>query len=328
MVKQIVISVVKLSISLGLLIWFVRTGKLPLKEMMVLTDPKTFALGIVLSGMTLFFASERWRAILYSQDFKVPPLPTLRMTMIGTFFSTFMPGGVGGDVVKAYYVVQNLESKKAQAIATVLFDRLLGLYTMLVTAFVACLLEYEILMAHPVIKSFFLALTTLVFLFTVMFFSLWSRRTVQFRDYLLKKVEPIPFLSRNLSRLNQFKLNKTQFFQIIFMSLLSQACMFVFFVSIASLVGFPDIPIGVYLFVVPMGMIATAIPISPGGIGVGQAAFFFLFNLALNKETQVGAILITAFQVFTLIYGLVGAIFYVFLKQHLPIAQTQNISGR
>lgn len=324
--KQFLIGFAKLAISLGLLVWFVQTGKLPLQEMKVLLDPQTFALGMLLTGLVMLFSSERWRFILHSQGFKVPMLPTLRMSLIGTFFSTFMPGGVGGDLVKGFYVVQNTSSKKAQAVASVIFDRILGLYTMVMIAFFACLIEYDVLLHHPILKSFFLGLCVLVFIFTMTFFSLWSRRMTKFRDFILEKVESVAFLHRNLSRLNQFKLNKTQFAAICFLSVLAQAAMFTFFVVIASLIGFGDIPIGVFLFVVPLGFIATAIPISPGGIGVGQAAFYLLFNIVLGRETQVGSILITAFQIFTLLYGLLGAVFYVFLRQHMPLNESAEAS--
>lgn len=318
-VRSILTGTLKMVFSFGLLYWFIATGRLPLEQMRVLADIKVIFWGLILSGGTLFLASERWRAILQSQGFQAQVGPTMRMTLIGNFFSFFMPGGVGGDVIKAYYAVQNVGKKKAQAVATVIFDRILGLFTMVIMAFVACLAEPALLVHNSVVRSFFVLLGLLTLGFLLAFFLLWSRRTVTFRGRVLQWSEGISFIHRNLNRLNQFSLRKKQFFQIILLSILSQTMSLLFFIGIASSIGFGDIPLAVYLFVVPMGFIATALPVSPGGIGVGQAAFFFLFNLALGHESQVGTVVITAFQVFLLAYGLIGALLYVFIRQHLPL---------
>lgn len=317
--RPIVTGFLKMAVSLGLLYWFISTDRLPLEQMRMLAQWHVIALGLLLIGVNLTLSSERWRAILHSQGFYARFFPTLKMTLVGNFFSFFMPGGVGGDVIKAYYVVQNLDKNKSQAVATVIFDRILGLFTMVLMAFVACLVEYEFLLQNPTVRSFFVILTLITTAFLTLFFLLWSRRTVFVRDFILAKVTRIPFLYRNLRRVNQFGLRKRQFVQIIALSFLAQAVSIVFFISIANALGFVDIPLAVFLFVVPMGFIATALPISPGGIGVGQAAFFFLFNLALGRETEVGSVVITAFQAFLLAYGLIGAILYVFIRQHLAI---------
>lgn len=324
-IKSLLSGLIKLAISGGLLAWFITTGRLPLGDLWGLARPDVIILGCLLAGGTLAFASERWRLILHSQGFQARPLPTFRMTLIGIFFNTFMPGGVGGDVVKGYYVVQNLENQKARAVATVIFDRILGLFTMVLMALAAVLIEWEILLRNPTLRTFalFLALLTGFFMFT--FYLLWSRKTDGFRNKVLDSLAVFPWIQRNLARLNQFNLRRWQFFQIIFLSTLAQTMSIAFFVVIARLLGYSDIPLAVFLFVVPLGFIATAIPISPGGIGVGQAAFFFLFNLALEQESQVGAVTITAFQLFSVGYGIIGALLYVFVRHNLQLHDKMHL---
>lgn len=310
----------KLILSFGLLAWMVFTGKLPLAELKSLFEPGIILTGLSTVGLALLLAAERWRLLLLSQSFQADRSPTYKMTLVGTFFSFFLPGGVGGDVVKAYYVVKNIGERRAQAVGTVIFDRIIGLFTMVLFALITSLFEYEILFRHPALKSFVLILILLFFIFLGFFWLIWSRRSRRLRKWGLERSVRLAPVHQLLLKLNEFQLNKKVFVKIVALSLVSQSFSLLFFISIAPFLGESAIPLSVFLFCVPMGFMATAIPISPGGIGVGQAAFLFLFNLVLARESQVGPLLITAYQMCTLLYGLVGAGIYVMQKTRVPEA--------
>jgi hypothetical protein len=83
--------------------------------------------------------------------------------------------------------------------------------------------------------------------------------------------------------------------------------------------GVTELPFSMYCFLVPIGVIVQALPISPAGIGVGQAAFFFLFNLSLGKESQIGPTAITTMQILQFVWGIVGAFFY--LQRKKPVLE-------
>ena len=102
------------------------------------------------------------------------------------------------------------------------------------------------------------------------------------------------------------------FLVFFLLSLFSQTCAIsiMFLIGRYSTLG-PEIPFNTYFLVTPIGFMATAIPISPAGVGVGQAAFDFLFNLYLGYQSQIGALVITVYQLLTLLFGLVGAYFYL-----------------
>ena len=58
------------------------------------------------------------------------------------------------------------------------------------------------------------------------------------------------------------------------------------------------------------GFLASAIPITPAGIGVGQAAFYFLFS-TLNKDLGNAAVTaVSILQIFTLSYALIGGLLF------------------
>jgi hypothetical protein len=82
-----------------------------------------------------------------------------------------------------------------------------------------------------------------------------------------------------------------------------------------------SIPLTAYLFCIPLGFVATALPIAPAGVGVGQIAFLFLFHAYAPESRDMGAAAITAFQMAMLAWGAVGAVFYV--KYKSPVASEE-----
>ncbi|PWU14933.1 MAG: lysylphosphatidylglycerol synthetase family protein [Bdellovibrio sp.] len=314
--KSFFSGILKFGTSVLLITWLIRTGRLPVDELSTLFSAKVAAWGLLMVGAALFLASERWRMLLRSQGFHAKSGAAFAMTLIGTFFSFFLPGGVGGDIIKAYYVVQKLEKHKVKAVATVLFDRILGLFTMVIMAFFACFLEPGLLAKNATIQALAVTLGLLALGFTIAFFVMWSNSAGGLRQRTLRWTQSVRVVNRNLSRLYDFQLTFKQLVGVVLLSLVGQSVSILFFVGISFFLGFEGVPLLIFLFVVPLGFIAQAIPISPGGVGVGQAAFFFLFNLALGTETQVGSITVTAFQAFTFFYGLIGAGLYAFIRQH------------
>ena len=101
------------------------------------------------------------------------------------------------------------------------------------------------------------------------------------------------------------------------LSLVAQGAAIVFFWWVGQMMGLTEIPISTYIIVVPLGFIVTALPLAPAGIGVGQAAFLFLFNLVTGEPTPLGATAVTLFQMSVFAFGLLGALFYLRQREQL-----------
>ena len=71
----------------------------------------------------------RWQMLLGVQGIRITFLESLRLTYIGWFFNNWLPGGTGGDLVKAYYIATQTH-RKAEAVTVVFLDRLIGLVAM------------------------------------------------------------------------------------------------------------------------------------------------------------------------------------------------------
>jgi len=102
---------------------------------------KTFLrinLGVFAVTLGIFIASQiivglRWWLLLRSQSVFIPFWSAVRLHFLGLFYNNFMPGSVGGDLVRAWYVTRHTD-KRFEAALSVFVDRAIGLLSTLIIA--------------------------------------------------------------------------------------------------------------------------------------------------------------------------------------------------
>ncbi len=100
-----------------------------------------FALiGLLLCAGSIVLTFIRWFLLVWGLGFPFKVRDALRLGFIGFLFNYVGPGGAGGDVVKAVMIAREQKSRRFTAAATVVIDRVLGLYSLfLVGAMATCL---------------------------------------------------------------------------------------------------------------------------------------------------------------------------------------------
>jgi uncharacterized membrane protein YbhN (UPF0104 family) len=66
-----------------------------------------------------------------------------------------------------------------------------------------------------------------------------------------------------------------------------------------------------FLLVVPLGLITTAIPLSPAGVGIGQAAFYTLFSAVAAGTGTTASSGFTVYQSLQIAVFLTGLVSYL-----------------
>src|SRR3990172_7839774 len=133
-VNKLLFFILKLAISgLSLYIVFSKTDIARMFSMLKGIGPVIFFLAAFLYILATLGSTLRWKLLL-------PEKFTLRrlfsLYMIGAFFSSFLPGVIGGDVVKAYYL--NKDAKKISlTLASIFMDRYLGYVSLMLIGIVA-----------------------------------------------------------------------------------------------------------------------------------------------------------------------------------------------
>lgn len=90
------------------------------------------AIALYVAGQFVFVA--RWRILLKVQSITIGFLPAVKLHFLGLFYNNCLPGAIGGDLPRAWYVTKHTD-KKLEAALSVFVDRGIGLMGMFIMAF-------------------------------------------------------------------------------------------------------------------------------------------------------------------------------------------------
>ena len=100
-------------------------------------------LGLVCYSAVEMLATVRWQILLRLQGIRLGWLQAGGIVMIGLFFSLFLPGGIGGDAMRLYFIFQLAPRRKIGATLSIVMDRLFGLFTVLFLAGMSISLRFS-----------------------------------------------------------------------------------------------------------------------------------------------------------------------------------------
>lgn len=288
--------------------WLIQTGSFDVSALLNVLTISRILLLLTLTFGLIAVNSYRWKRILMGLNRDVPYKKILPLSLIAVFFNLVMPGGVGGDVIKGYYFVKEHPGSRGDSILSIFIDRFIGLYVLILMASVALLIRFSDLKASEGLKSLSLGTFTFLFAFTFFFSLSFSKRLQN-----LPGLKNIFYRFPQLTKMNSFnQLGKTMSVAFL-LSALSQSfqVLFIMFIGEWLQAGLSHAD---YFYIVPLGILASSLPLTPAGIGVGQAAFYFLVNFALGTESALGPLSISAFQLSQVFWAIPGACFYLLRK--------------
>lgn len=315
-------NLIKILFAAALIYWLIKTDRLNLEKVRPFLSIEGLLIGLFLTAATIVILGERWRYLARTNLHSLGVWLTFKLNLIGLFFNFAMPGGVGGDVIKAYYLQKDLGLPRSFAFSSALMDRIVGLYTAVFMALAALAFEYWIEMKTNPLMTKLLVMVGLLFLaqtlgLLLLVFWRWPEAWNLSSGIMGK-------LFRFMSVCRDFIKSPRRILVAIGITVVGQLFTIVFFGwAIKEVLGQP-MDWATLFFVVPVGFMVMAIPITPAGIGVGQAAFFYLFQSFSQTSEGTGSLVITAFQMFQLFWGLVGAFFYLTRPSAVDVSQTQK----
>lgn len=269
---------------------------------------------------TILITAQRWRVLLAGHDIHLDFGHAASLTWIGMLFSTVIPGAVSGDLVKGYYVAQHAQGKRALALATILMDRILGLAALATVATAGVVWNRDVVFGNHLLAV--LGAGAVAGCIGGVFGLLLAVRA---GDTVLRMANRLPagLPARGLfvrvaevlaAHRDQIPRMAAAYFMSFPVHALGIGMMLA---CIHAVDAAQDVPAALLLFAVPLGLLATAIPITPAGVGVGQAAFYAVCNLALKGSGSAGANAFTVYQAVIIPVYLLGLIPYVMHRREL-----------
>ena len=301
--KQWILTAIKCSVSVVLLHWVLQ--KTDLREIFLAL--RSANLPLLMAALVVYFASYyirayRWRILLNAQkvDSSIPFL--YQSYMVGIFFSNFLPSIVGGDVVRAYDVWR-LGMSKSSALATVVVDRLLGLFGLILFAVSALLISPK-LVTQLHLPSWWL------FGVAVLPLSVWLllRRRLALIRFGSRKLQHL--LDRVTKAFGVFGNCKEALFKAFAWSLAVQITVILYYFLIEKALNI-SIPFGTFFLIVPLATLIMMLPVSINAIGLRESAFVFLlgaYGYGISSSEAI-AFAWLAYGI-VIIQGLLGGIIY------------------
>jgi len=285
---------------------------------------------IYLAGVLLTFY--RWYLLVRAQELPFTVSNAMRLGSIGLFFSTFLPGSVGGDIIKAAFIARE-QSRRTVAVATVMIDRAVGLWGLcLLVALLGTIFwtggMLEANAAHTlqsiVVGSIVICMVSAAVWILLGFLPEW--RAQRFAGRLTK----IPKVGHSAAEFWRavwmYRRKEASIVQALLLSLVGHAC-FVLTFYCSALTVFPtdQIPsMSSHFLIVPIGMAIQAGFPAPGGVGGGEYAFGALYQLIDYPEAN-GVLGALVQRVITWAVALGGYVVYLSMRPSLPQATAEEI---
>lgn len=149
-----------------------------------------FCLGLVLLG--IYLSALRWLILLRGQGFNLTMKNVFSLQLIGLFFNFVVPGGVGGDLVKGYYLVKQNDTRKFLAATSIIMDRVLGLWTIIILVVASGPLIGHDIMDNPKLLYTYRGVVVAGTLFTLALLVGFSDKLYE-SGWVLKKFGKIPY---------------------------------------------------------------------------------------------------------------------------------------
>ena len=283
--KKLLIILLKIGVVGSILVYLIQSGRLNFEKLMLFRDaPEILALMVgVLVFAVVPMATFRWWLLLRAIGVPVNPKQTFLLTWIGNFFNTTLPGAVTGDVVKGYYVIKaQHEEGRTRAFMTLLIDRFVGLFGLIVMAFLALVFNLELILSHESLHSPAWMITVL-FGGAVLFYALALFPFKEGRDPFVRLFQRLPakkFSLKVYSAFKSYQHQKTTLTITLLLSIGIHILIALIFFQVTRLMGIKEMELATQFFLMPIGLITVAIPLAPGGIGIGHVAFESLYQLA------------------------------------------------
>jgi uncharacterized protein (TIRG00374 family) len=331
--KRIVGILLKYFLAFGLLGWVVYSNWAPEKgtglrdvwqRHVIQGQPihlQFLLIGAVVYTCSVLLTLLRWYFLVRAQDLPFKVSDALRLGMVGFFYNTFLPGSVGGDVIRAAVLARE-QSRRTVAVATVIMDRAIALWGLIwFVALLGSAFWAAGMLDGPgegpakmIVKTAGIIVGVTAAIWVALGF-LPQRRANRFAA----RLERIPKIGGSVAELWRavwmYRLRPKSIALTLALSWVGHVGFVLSFYCFACTLlwdGANAIPtVTEHFLIVPIGLVIQAVPLFPGGVGIGEAGFGGLYALLAGEGAKPNGVLGSLVQrVICWVIGLAGFVIY------------------
>lgn len=264
----------------------------------------------------------RWYLLVRALGLNFTVADAMRLGSLGYVLNLVSLGSVGGDLFKAFLIAKGQPGKRTEAVATVLLDRIVGLYALLLVAAAAILLSDVrsrgagiAAMCDATVAA---AAVATLGLAVLMIPAITSPRT----ESQLSRINLIGnTAARLLAAIRVYRRQPL----VVLVAVLISVGLHVALISVVLCIanGLPGaVPSWSDHFVlVPLSMVAGSIPITPNGLGTLELAMDMLYQVLGKSQGVVegtGTIVAFGYRLVNIVVACGAAVYYIGVSGRLP----------
>ncbi|MGI9516422.1 MAG: lysylphosphatidylglycerol synthase transmembrane domain-containing protein [Pirellulaceae bacterium] len=328
--KKVLVTLAKYGISILILYWLFQQAKQADQFDVLWSSEKRYGWLIfaVFTGVgTALVSFYRWYLLVRALGLEFSYYDAVRLGFLGNLLNLMSIGVLGGDAIKAVFLARQMPGRAPEAVASVIFDRAIGLLAMFSFASVAYLITdfSRTDLLHATENAALHWVCRFTILFTIIGFIGLSVLFLmpRFRESAIyKRLGNLPRVGRLFKRLVNVALTyRSRFGSVVAAFLLSIVVNLGFattFFSIASGLSDQHPTYAQHLVISPIAMVANAVPL-PGGLGGMEAAVNYLYRAFSSAEipTEHGFVVALGFRMILFITAGIGLVFYITSKREI-----------
>jgi uncharacterized protein (TIRG00374 family) len=279
---------------------------------------------LAVAGVLVTFL--RWRMLVRALDIPFSLRAAIRLGFLGYLFNLAPLGIVGGDLLKAVLLVRQSPGRRAAAVATVLVDRIIGLYMLFLVAAVAILLTGFWHHSNSHVRYIAHATLALTAAATAGLMVLFARgETPSALSTILRR---IPFVGAQVERLVEaVRLYRHKAAVLTLAALMSIAVhgfwtLTIYLLTLGIYSGETrDLSLAGEFVVVPLSESVGVIPLVMGPM---EVVLDFLYANVFALDKRQGFVVCLGYRLITLLVATVGMCYYLGARQELATAIHAN----
>lgn len=259
----------------------------------LLEEPSAIAGAACLLAATFLIAALRWQLVLRAQGIAASYRAVFKVNYVSSFFGLYLPGAAGADIVRIVIGRSLSQSRVAPVAVSILADRLVGLIgLLLVGAAASCAYLFSLDPANPDYATLadlavFLGLTATVGVAGVVLAVGLARRLHlrAIRQGWHDRGRLVGAFVQILEVGGQFREHPRQMLAALVLSTVAHGLGLAALATIAEVISLGGLSLWKFGIAGAAALAVNSLPLTPGGLGVGEAAFAHLMLLLEPAET-------------------------------------------
>jgi len=272
--RRWLIGLARLALGIALLAALVVWGQINLRALLELT-PSAVMTCLAMLLVSLPIAALRWAVLLQVVGVSLRFVDLLHFVAIGVLGNVLLLGSIGGDAVRGLYAWRALGRSGGRIAVSLLADRLLSVLAALFIPLAFSLLYWHRMQQVPALAALGTSIIAAAATYTVGAGVLFA--VPDLTRPLEARLLRWPRVARLVSELREMVLmlrtSPLALLAAFGLALATQILAALAVCVVAQAMKIGALGAADYMFAVPLTLVANALPLTPSGIGVGEAAF-------------------------------------------------------